>query len=125
MTVEVRGGQWSSWIRMKFKLSMLQSMSGLVRFYVRRTSPPIEFYASPVNFDPDLPAFPISWPANYAKELVEKIGLFGTVGMAEDHGGLNNARFDEDAYLEQCRTVMLERERMMHFELHRFSEGLL
>jgi predicted AlkP superfamily phosphohydrolase/phosphomutase len=44
--------------------------------------------------------------------------------MAEEHGGLNNGRFDERAYLAQCELVIAERERMMRCELERFTEGL-
>jgi predicted AlkP superfamily phosphohydrolase/phosphomutase len=37
---------------------------------------------------------------------------------------LNNGRLDERAYLEHCELVLAEREKMMNFELDRFSEGL-
>jgi predicted AlkP superfamily phosphohydrolase/phosphomutase len=122
--LEVPVGGWSDWVRVKFKFSMLQSISGIVRFYVRQLSPHIEFYASPVNFDPAAPMFPVSSPVEYAKELAGHIGLFSTLGMAEDHNGLNNGRFDEAAYLAQCELVLSEREKMAFFELDRFREGL-
>src|SRR5205809_6232688 len=121
LDIPARG--WSEWVRLKFKVSMLQSVSGIVRFYVRQLEPHLEFYASAVNFDPAAPLFPLSSPANYAKELSEQIGLFSTLGMAEDHNGLNNGRLDEAAYLAQCELVLEERERMMRFELNRFKEG--
>lgn len=123
--LEVAEKQWSPWVRLKFKLSVLQSFSGMVRFYVKALSPHVEFYASPVNFDPSSPLFPISNPGTYAKELSEKIGLFSTLGMAEDHDGHNNQRLDEDAYGAQCEGVFEEREKMMWSELERFSEGFL
>ncbi|HZR31063.1 MAG TPA: alkaline phosphatase family protein [Terriglobales bacterium] len=122
-TVEIAEKSWGPWIRVKFKLSMLQSVSGLVRFYVRQLSPHLEFYASPVNFDPAAPLFPVSAPADYARQLAEGIGPFSTLGMAEDHTGHNNGRFDEDAFCDQCALVLEEREKMMWFELERFSEG--
>ena len=119
----VREKSWSPWVRVKFKLSLLQSVSGIVRFFVKQLSPHVEFYASPVNFDPAAPLFPISAPATYANELAEKIGLFSTLGMAEDHTGHNNGRFDATDYLAQCDLVFEEREKMMFFELERFHEG--
>jgi predicted AlkP superfamily phosphohydrolase/phosphomutase len=121
--VEIPERSWSEWVRFEFKLSMLQSVSGIVRFYVRQVKPPLEFYASAVNFDPAAPMFPVSSPADYAKEMSEQIGLFSTLGMAEDHNGLNNGRLDESAYLQHCELVLAERERLMRFELDRFSEG--
>ncbi len=73
---------------------------------------------------PRRPCFRFPAPADYARELADKIGLFSTLGMAEDHNGLNNGRLDEAAYLQQCELVLSERERAMRFELDRFSEGL-
>jgi len=122
--VELSKGAWSPWVRVKFKVSMLQAVSGLVRFYCRQVAPVVECYASPINFDPATPPFPITSPTTYGKELSESIGLFSTVGMAEDHTGHNNGRFDEQAYADQCELVFQERERMMAYELERFSEGL-
>ncbi len=122
--IEVPEKGWSEWVRFKFKFSMLQSVAGIARFYVRQLDPHVEFYVSAVNFDPAAPMFPVSAPADYAKELSEKVGLFSTLGMAEDHNGLNNGRLDEAAYLQHCELVLNERERTMRFELDRFTEGL-
>jgi predicted AlkP superfamily phosphohydrolase/phosphomutase len=122
-TLEVREGQWSEWLGVKFKTGMLQSVKGIVRFYLVQTEPVFELYASPVNFDPDSPMFPISHPQEYASELKDELGTYYTTGMVEDHGGLNNGRFDESAYLQQCEDVLREREKMMLYELNRFNEG--
>jgi predicted AlkP superfamily phosphohydrolase/phosphomutase len=123
-TLEVREGSWSEWLKVKFKAGLFQSVSGMVRFHLVRMEPALELYASPVNFDPDQPLFPIGSPAEYPRELAAKIGTFYTTGMVEDHGGLNNGRFAEEAYLDQCDGVLRERERMVHHELDRFQEGL-
>ncbi len=123
-TLEIREGQWSDWLKVKFKAGMLQSVSGQVRFYLTQLTPVLELYASPINFDPDAPLFPISHPAEYVSELAGRLGTFYTTGMAEDHDGLNHERFDEAAYLQQCEVVLRERVKMMHFELERFKQGL-
>jgi len=123
--IELGRGEWSPWVSVKFKLSMLQSVAGQVRFFLRALAPCIELYASPVSFDPTAPLFPISAPAGYARELAAEIGPFSTLGMAEDHTALNNSRVDEAAYLAQCDLVLEERERMTNYELDRFKEGLL
>jgi predicted AlkP superfamily phosphohydrolase/phosphomutase len=120
---EVPEKSWSEWVRFKFKFSMLQSVTGIARVYVKQVEPLVEFYVSAMNFDPSAPMFPVSFPAGYAKELADQIGLFSTLGMAEDHNGLNNCRLDEGAYLAQCELVLEERERLMRFELDRFTEG--
>jgi predicted AlkP superfamily phosphohydrolase/phosphomutase len=121
--LEIQEGKWSSWLRVRFKMGMLQAVQGMVRFYLRSVEPQLELYASPVNFDPQAPLFPISAPAEYAAELQARIGNYYTVGMAEDHDGLNNERFDENAFWVQSTGVLRERERMMLFELERLQEG--
>jgi len=121
--IEVPERSWSQWVRFKFKFSMLQSVTGIARVYVKQIDPQVEFYISAMNFDPTAPMFPVSSPAGYAKEVADQIGLFSTLGMAEDHNGLNNCRLDEAAYLAQCELVLEERERLMRFELDRFREG--
>jgi predicted AlkP superfamily phosphohydrolase/phosphomutase len=122
--LEVQLGQWSDWLRVRFKLGLLQSVHGAVRFYLVRCDPELELYASPVNFDPAAPLFPISEPPEYSRELAESLGTFYTAGMVEEHTGLNNERFDETAFLDQCEIAWREREAMMLHELSRFDAGL-
>lgn len=121
--LEIRLGQWSDWLKVKFKVNALVSVRGMLRFHLIRLAPEFELYASPVNFDPDAPLYPISSPPEYAKELATQLGIFYTVGMAEEDTGLKNRRIGEGAFLAQCQDVLRERERMMRFELERQREG--
>ena len=70
--IEIPERTWGPWMRVNFKVSMLQTISGIVRFFVCQVSPWVEFYASPVNFDPASPFFPISAPPGYAKDLADQ-----------------------------------------------------
>jgi predicted AlkP superfamily phosphohydrolase/phosphomutase len=96
----------------------------MMRFHLATCGPAPELYASPVNFDPDSPLFPISEPPDYAADLARRIGLYHTTGMVEDHTGLNNERISEAAFLAQCETAWREREAMMLDGLESFSDGL-
>jgi predicted AlkP superfamily phosphohydrolase/phosphomutase len=80
--------------------------------------------ASPLNFDPESPFFPISEPPEYAGDLARKIGPYYTTGMVEDHAGLNNERISEETFLDQCAIAWSEREAMMLHELNLFDSGL-
>jgi predicted AlkP superfamily phosphohydrolase/phosphomutase len=121
--LEVDLGRWSDWLRVRFKVGLLQSVSGVVRFHLVRLEPEVELYASAVHFDPVAPLFPISEPASYARELAGELGAYGTAGMVEEHTGLNNERLTEGAFLAQCDDVWREREAMMTRELARRDEG--
>jgi predicted AlkP superfamily phosphohydrolase/phosphomutase len=120
----VRQGQWSDWLRVKFKTGPLQSAHGILRFHLVRIEPALELYASPINFDPYEPPFPISSPSDYAGQLAEHVGLYHTAGLVEDHIGLGNDRFGEEAFLAQCEDAWRERAAMMVHELERFDGGL-
>jgi predicted AlkP superfamily phosphohydrolase/phosphomutase len=120
---EVKLGKWSKWLTVKFKVGLMQYVSGIVRFNLRQLDPDFELYASPVNFETAEPLFPISSPKEYAHELAMKVGRYYTAGMAEDHDGLILNRFDESTYIDQCNIVMRERRRMMEYELGRFECG--
>jgi predicted AlkP superfamily phosphohydrolase/phosphomutase len=122
--LEVPLGSWSDWLKVKFKHGLLQAVRGLVRFHLVTLEPELELYASPVNFDPDLPLFPISAPPQFAGDLAWRIGLYHTTGMVEDHAGLNNERISEAAFLDQCATAWREREAMMTLALEQFEGGL-
>ncbi len=121
--LEIRQGQWSDWLKVKFRASPLVSVRGMLRFYLIRLAPVFELYASPINFDPDAPLYPLSAPPEYAKELAAKLGTFSTLGMAEEDGGLKNRRLSEEAFLAQCADVLRERERMMLYALERQRDG--
>ncbi len=118
-------GEWSDWKKASFKMGPFTKASGMVRFYLKSISPQLNLYVSPINFDPRSPAFPISYPANYSKELAEHIGLFHTLGQAEDTWSLNEGRVSEETFLEQSYQVIREREAMLLHELNRFDKGLL
>ncbi len=122
--LELAEGEWSGWLRVRFKLGLLQSARGLVRFHLVSARAPYLLYASPLNYDPEVPVHPISDPWDYAWELRREIGDYHTLGMAEDHSGLNNGRLSEAAFLDQCATVRTERSAMMRHELARHDAGL-
>ena len=122
---DLQVGAWSDWKKVSFEMGPLTKASGMVRFYLESVSPQFSLYVSPINFDPRSPAFPISYPTSYSKELAEHIGLFHTLGQAEDTWSLNEGRVSEDTFLEQSYQVIKEREAMFLHELNRFDKGLL
>lgn len=124
-TFDLQVGKWSDWRKVSFDMGFWTKASGMVRFYLQSVSPRLNLYVSPINFDPRSPAFPISHPASYSKELAESIGMYHTLGQAEDTWSLNEGRVSEDTFLEQSYQIIQEREAMLLHELGRFEKGLL
>jgi predicted AlkP superfamily phosphohydrolase/phosphomutase len=119
-------GRWSDWLRVTFRLGLLQTTTGLVRFFlVGRESERLSLYCSPIQFDPEAPPFPISYPEAFAGDLSRAIGRYHTTGLSEDHAALSNGRISEAAFLDQCDGLWREREAMFEHELARFESGVL
>lgn len=124
-TVTLRENEWSGWLPVSFRAGLFSKLAGICRFYLKSVEPHFALYGSPINFSPENPPYPISFPKDYARELASAIGDFHTQGMPEDTWALNEGRLDEDSFLEHCRTIYREREAMLHYELARFQKGVL
>jgi hypothetical protein len=74
--ISVRTGEWSEWVEVKFKLGMMKTTSGTIKFYLNEINPDLELYMTPVQINPNDPAFVITSPDEYIKELSREIGLF-------------------------------------------------
>ncbi|HRY29766.1 MAG TPA: alkaline phosphatase family protein, partial [Elusimicrobiota bacterium] len=121
---DVEESGWSPWVRVSFRPGTLKKIHGLCRFYLASLSP-LRLYQTPLNFDPEEPAFPISYPSNYSKKLAESIGPYYTLGMDEDTNALSDEVISDEAFLEQCGQIMDQRDAMLREELKRFESGLL
>jgi predicted AlkP superfamily phosphohydrolase/phosphomutase len=121
----LKTGDWSNWVRINFKLMPMMNSTGIARFYLKSVEPYFELYMSPINIDPDDPALPVSYPADYAGELSDHGGLFYTQGMAEDTWALNQKRLDDDAFLKQSVMIFEETLKSFRYEWNRFKSGLL
>ena len=121
----VREGEWSDWIRLSFTIGPFRHVSGICRFYLDSLEPELRLYLSPVQVDPMEPAFPISSPDDYAAELAESIQSYTTLGTPEETNALGDGCINDEAFLSLCDRIMVEREKMLWYELERFKEGLL
>jgi predicted AlkP superfamily phosphohydrolase/phosphomutase len=118
-------GRWSDWIEVNFKLGFMKTVSGIVKFYLNQVNPEFELYMTPVQINPKDPAFVISSPDDYVRELSKEVGYFYTLGMPEDTKAVEEGRTDEEAFITMCDEIVDEQEQMLWYELNRFKEGLL
>ena len=121
----LKKGEWSRWIQLTFNIGFRRHISGICRFYLDSIEPELRLYLSPIHADPEKPAFPISYPDGYANELAHNIGSYSTLGISEDTNALRDGCFDDEAFLSLCDDIMVERERILWYELEHLREGLL
>ena len=124
-TFELRAHEYTPWIRVKFHVSPLTAVFGIVRFLITETEPQFSLYASPVEIDPERPSLPISHPATYALYLAKLLGSFATLGMAEDTWALNEDALSEKDFLNQAYSIFEERLNMFKDALEKTRKGVV
>jgi predicted AlkP superfamily phosphohydrolase/phosphomutase len=121
----LREGEYSPWIRLRFRAGPGVKVQGIARFYVTSLEPHLSLYVTPINIDPARPALPISFPSWYSLYLQKLIGDFATLGLAEDTWALNERVIDEDAFLRQVWDLHAEREAMFFSALEKARDGVV
>ena len=123
--LEVSVGEWSKWIEVKFKVGFGKTISGMVKFFLNKIKPDFELYMTAIQINPKDPAFVISNPDHYIRELSEATGDFYTLGIPEDTKALTEGRIQEETFIQMCDEIIHEIEKLFWFEMNRFKEGLL
>lgn len=117
-------GEWSEWVEVKFNLGMMKTVTGIVKFFLNSIEPDFGLYMTAVQINPKDPAFIITSPDSYIKELSNDLGYFYTLGMSEDTKALEEGRIDEDTFISMCDEIVNEQEQMLWHELDKLKEGL-
>ena len=106
-TVEVAGeslllepGKWSRWIDLEFRINFLVRVHGMAQMLLMNADHELQLYVSPVNWKPDNPPVPMSYPDSFAGDLFERVGYYRTLGWAEATWPLNEGRMDERTFME-------------------------
>lgn len=106
-TVEIAGesllleqGRWSRWIDLDFRINALVRIHGMAQMLLMNADSELQLYISPINWKPDEPPAPISYPDSFAGDLFERVGYYRTLGWAEATWPLNEGRMDEQTFME-------------------------
>jgi len=124
----LKEGQWSRWCKLKFAISRPgpnKQVSGICRFYLQEVAPNFRLYVSPINVDPSRPAFGISEPQGFVKEISNELGLFYTTGFQEDYKALTNKVVTDSEYAGQTDYVLEERLNLLEYAKKHYDDGLL
>ena len=111
--------EWSGWFVVTFPITPIVKIQGICRFYIEQIEPELQIYLSPINFDPRKPVFPISYPTDYSRQLVNEVGLYKTLGWAIDTWALSEERIDEKTFLEDLHFTMNKRADITFKELEK------
>jgi predicted AlkP superfamily phosphohydrolase/phosphomutase len=118
-------GQPGPWTRVRFDLMPgISRVESCARFLLRKVSPHLELYMTPLNMNPSSPALPISEPGWWSRELAMRLGTFHTKGFPEDTKVLSRGLLSDEEYISMALTVLDEQKAMLFDALSRPWEGL-
>ena len=123
--IDLQVGRLSGWTTLIFPAAPWIKVSGIARFQLLEIDDHFSLYVSPINLNPENPAMPISHPSYYATYLAKRIGLYSTLGLAEDTWALNEGVTSEGTFLQQTYDIDRERRAMFFAALDRLRRGLL
>ena len=118
-------GEYSPWVTLTFSAGLGIKVRGIARFLLTESGDEVSLYSTPINIDPEQPALPISHPSYYSAYLAKLLGVFSTLGMAEDTWALNEHAIDCDAFLKQAYLIFEERKAMFFSALDRTRRGVV
>ena len=118
-------GEWSMWFKARFRWGLFPVCTAVFKFHLISAQPELNLFVTPLQIDPERQIWPLTQPESYGTELVQRLGCFYTLGLAEDTTAVTDNHYDLDAFLHQCDDIDRERRAMFEHELNRFSEGLL
>lgn len=130
-TLLLNVGEWSDWERIRFRIAMPSFapdawIGGICRFYVQEVHPVLRLYVSAIHIDPsDTGGQRITTPPEFAGQIAEKLGRFGTLGFQEDHKALSNGIFTDSEFHQQAESVLQERLELLEYALNHYDDGLL
>ena len=121
--VKLAPGEFSDWIRLKYKPGLRITVNGIARFMVTETGENTSLYVTPINLDPERPAFPISHPPAYSMYLSKQFGLYANLGLAEDTWALNEGLIRDEHFIAETNLILKEREKMFFDALDKTKSG--
>jgi predicted AlkP superfamily phosphohydrolase/phosphomutase len=123
--VTLSEGEWSDWVPLSYSVAFVIGVPGMVRLHLVQSFPELILYVSPIQLDPRKPVQAISAPPDNASDLVDRIGLYHTIGMPEETWSLNEGLIDDHAYLDMVKTILAEREAMLFDTLEQDDSELI
>jgi predicted AlkP superfamily phosphohydrolase/phosphomutase len=79
---------------------MLVRLHGMTQLLLMNAGSELQLYIAPVNWKPDAPPVPISYPSRFSGDLFERVGYYRTLGWAEATWPLNEGRMDERTFMD-------------------------
>jgi predicted AlkP superfamily phosphohydrolase/phosphomutase len=112
-TVTLGQREWTKWIPLTFEINYIVRIHGMMQMFLENADNELQLYVSPVNFEPQNPPVPMSYPASLSKDLYNELGYYRTLGWAEATWPLNENRMDEKTFMDDLFVAFNDRARVI------------
>lgn len=123
--IDLRLGQWSDIVELRFKAGMLLTIHAITRFILTNLDGVTRLYVLPVQIHPLHSSWHYAAPASFSKKLWKDVGAYLTLGWPQDTTGLEDGCITDDQFLDLCQTIFERRVQILYYLMNDFREGVL
>jgi predicted AlkP superfamily phosphohydrolase/phosphomutase len=123
--IDLRLGQWSDIVVLRFKAGMLFSIHAITRFILTSLGSVTRLYALPLQIHPLHSAWHYASSKSFSKKLWNDVGPYLTLGWPQDTTALEDGCIDDNQFLELCQMIFARRVQILYYLMKDFGEGVL
>src|ERR1041385_8553515 len=123
--VDLRLGQWSDIVELRFKVGMLFHVDAITRFITTSLSDVVRVYALPLQIHPLHSPWHYASSPSFSKKLWTEVGPYLTLGWPQDTTGLEDGCINDDQFLDLCQSIFDRRIQLLDYFMSDFHEGVL
>lgn len=123
--IELRLGQWSEIVELRFKAGMLFNIHAITRFILVSLQDGVRIYTLPLQIHPLHSTWHYASSGSFAKKLWKDVGSYLTLGWPQDTTGLEEGCITDDQFIILCGKIFDTRIRILSHLMHGFKEGVL
>jgi predicted AlkP superfamily phosphohydrolase/phosphomutase len=123
--LQLRKGEWSEIIELRFKAGMLFNAHAITRVILTHLNDVVRFYTLPLQIHPLHSIWHYSSSRSFAKNLWDKVGPYLTLGWPQDTTGLEEGCITDNQFLDLCQMIFERRKQIFFYLMKDFHEGVL
>jgi predicted AlkP superfamily phosphohydrolase/phosphomutase len=124
-SLQLRVGEWSPILELKFKAGFLLTVHAITRVILTILDGVVRVYALPLQIHPLHSTWHYSSSGSFAKQLWNNVGPFLTLGWPQDTTGLEEGCITDEQFLDLCQEIFEQRIRILNYLMGNFREGVL
>jgi len=122
---QLRMGQWSEIVELRFKVGMLFTAHAITRLILTQLDGVVRLYTLPLQIHPLHSIWHYSSSGAFAKNLWKDVGPYLTLGWPQDTTGLEEDCITDNQFLDLCQLIFERRKQIFFHLMKDFREGVL